>query len=73
MAVGLISQAAEAEAIIASGEADFVALARGALDDPNWAVHAKLELGSDKYDLWPNPTKRVESLDRSLQRRAFAQ
>ncbi|MDB5588703.1 MAG: NADH:flavin oxidoreductase/NADH oxidase [Devosia sp.] len=73
MAVGLISEAAEAEAIIASGEADFVALARGALDDPNWAVHAKLELGSAEYDLWPNPTKRVESLDRSLQRRAFAQ
>jgi 2,4-dienoyl-CoA reductase-like NADH-dependent reductase (Old Yellow Enzyme family) len=72
MAVGLITGAAEAEAILTSGEADFVALARGALDDPNWAVHAKLELGSDQYDLWPNQTKRVESLDRSLQRRAFA-
>ncbi|MGV8953555.1 MAG: NADH:flavin oxidoreductase/NADH oxidase [Cypionkella sp.] len=72
MAVGLISEAAEAEAILSNGEADFVALARGALDDPNWPVHAKLELGSDKYDLWPNQTKRVESLDRSLGRRVFA-
>ena len=72
VAVGLISEATEAEAILTSGEADFVALARGALDDPNWAVHAKLQLGSDQYDLWPNQTKRVESLDRSLGRRAFA-
>ena len=36
MAVGLISDAAEAEAILADGEADLIALARGALDDPNW-------------------------------------
>lgn len=73
MAVGLIDEAQQAEAIIAQGEADFVALARGALDDPNWALHADHLLGKATYDLWPKPTNRVESLDRSLKRRAFAE
>lgn len=72
MAVGLIDDAHEAENIIASGQADFVALARGALDDPNWAVHADHILGQSDYDLWPKQTNRVESMDRSLKRRAFA-
>ncbi|HEY0032209.1 MAG TPA: NADH:flavin oxidoreductase/NADH oxidase [Devosia sp.] len=73
MAVGLIDEARQAEAIIANGEADFVALARGALDDPNWALHANHELGESKYTLWPVQAARVESLDRSLKRRSFAQ
>lgn len=72
MAVGLIADAAAAEAIIANGQADFVALARGALDDPNWAVHARHDLGSDNYDLWPVQTNRVESFHRVLQPRGFA-
>ena len=73
MAVGLIDDAHEAEAIIANGEADFVALARGALDDPNWALHADHILGTASYTLWPKQTNRVESMDRSLKRRAFAE
>ena len=73
MAVGLIDDAHEAEAIIADGEADFVALARGALDDPNWALHADHILGTGSYTLWPKQTNRVESMDRSLKRRAFAE
>lgn len=54
-AVGLITEAAEAEAIIANGRADLVALGRIALDDPNWPVHARRELDgeTDSYDLWP--------------------
>jgi 2,4-dienoyl-CoA reductase-like NADH-dependent reductase (Old Yellow Enzyme family) len=72
MAVGLIDEAYRAEAIIANGEADFVALARGALDDPNWALHANHILGESKYTLWPVQTNRVESMDRSLKRRSFA-
>ncbi|WP_375451925.1 NADH:flavin oxidoreductase/NADH oxidase [uncultured Devosia sp.] len=72
IAVGLISTPEEAEAILADGAGDFVALARGALDDPNWAVHARLALDGANYDLWPDPTKRVESMDRSLKRHSFA-
>jgi 2,4-dienoyl-CoA reductase-like NADH-dependent reductase (Old Yellow Enzyme family) len=45
MAVGLITQAKQAEDIIASGKADMVALARGMLYDPRWAWHAAAELG----------------------------
>ncbi len=45
MAVGLISEAEHAEAIVASGQADMVALARGFMDDPLWARHAAWRLG----------------------------
>ena len=48
--VGLIASARHAEEIVASGKADFVALARGMLFDPRWPWHAALELGADvKY------------------------
>jgi len=46
-AVGLITEARQAEAIIADGKADQVALARGVLDDPHWGWHAAKELGAD--------------------------
>ena len=46
MAVGLITEPQEAEAIIATGEADMVALARGMLYDPRWPWHAAAELGA---------------------------
>jgi NADPH2 dehydrogenase len=46
MAVGLITEARQAEAIIARGQADMVALARGMLYDPRWAWHAAAELGA---------------------------
>jgi 2,4-dienoyl-CoA reductase-like NADH-dependent reductase (Old Yellow Enzyme family) len=45
IAVGLITQARQAEAIVASGQADMVALARGMLYDPRWGWHAAAELG----------------------------
>ncbi len=45
-AVGLITEARQAEDIIASGKADFVALARGMLYDPRWAWHAAAQLGA---------------------------
>jgi 2,4-dienoyl-CoA reductase-like NADH-dependent reductase (Old Yellow Enzyme family) len=47
MAVGLITQARQAEAIVSSGQADMVALARGMLYDPRWAWHAAAELGAE--------------------------
>jgi 2,4-dienoyl-CoA reductase-like NADH-dependent reductase (Old Yellow Enzyme family) len=46
MAVGLITEAEQAEAIIAEGRADMVALARGILFDPRWPWHAAARLGA---------------------------
>jgi 2,4-dienoyl-CoA reductase-like NADH-dependent reductase (Old Yellow Enzyme family) len=45
MSVGLITDARQAEEIVASGKADMVALARGMLYDPRWGWHAAAELG----------------------------
>jgi 2,4-dienoyl-CoA reductase-like NADH-dependent reductase (Old Yellow Enzyme family) len=47
MAVGLITEAQQAEDIVASGKADMVALARGMLYDPRWGWHAAAELGGE--------------------------
>jgi 2,4-dienoyl-CoA reductase-like NADH-dependent reductase (Old Yellow Enzyme family) len=47
MAVGLITQSRQAEEIIARGQADLVALARGMLYDPRWTWHAAEELGAE--------------------------
>jgi len=46
-AVGLITQARQAEAILAAGSADYVAIARAFLFNPRWAWHAAIELGDD--------------------------
>ncbi len=46
IAVGLITEAEQAEAIIASGEADAVSLARAMLYDPRWPWHAAATLGA---------------------------
>jgi len=46
-AVGMIVDPAQAEAIITSGEADMVALARGFLDDPRWGWHAADAIGAE--------------------------
>jgi len=47
MAVGLITEAKQAEDIVASGKADMVALARAMLYDPRWGWHAAAELGGE--------------------------
>ncbi len=44
MAVGMITNGAQAEAIVAQGRADMVALARGMLFDPHWTWRAAEEL-----------------------------
>src|SRR5579871_596363 len=49
MAVGLITEARQAEEIVASGQADMVALARGMLYDPRWGWHAAAELGAEVF------------------------
>ena len=46
MAVGLITDPEHAEAIVASGQADMVALARGLLYNPHWPWHAAAKLGA---------------------------
>jgi 2,4-dienoyl-CoA reductase-like NADH-dependent reductase (Old Yellow Enzyme family) len=62
-AVGLITDPHQAEAILAEGKADCVALGRAFLDDPRWCWRAARALGADiayppqyrraKADLWP--------------------
>ena len=46
MAVGMIVTPEQAEAVVAEERADMVALARGFLDDPRWAIHAAAALGA---------------------------
>jgi len=46
IAVGLITEPEQAETIVASGEADAVALARAMLYDPRWPWHAAAKLGA---------------------------
>jgi 2,4-dienoyl-CoA reductase-like NADH-dependent reductase (Old Yellow Enzyme family) len=55
MTVGLILDAAHANEIVASNRADLVAIARGALEDPNWPLHARraLHVHRPPYDAWP--------------------
>jgi 2,4-dienoyl-CoA reductase-like NADH-dependent reductase (Old Yellow Enzyme family) len=50
-AVGMITGAAQAEQIVATGQADAVLLARQLLRDPYWPLHAARELGADVA--WP--------------------
>jgi len=66
MAVGLILDAKLAEEIVSSGKADLIALARPALADPNFAIHASAALtGTPDYGLAPTPAK--SGLDRLAQ------
>jgi 2,4-dienoyl-CoA reductase-like NADH-dependent reductase (Old Yellow Enzyme family) len=54
MAVGLIVDAAQAEAILRADSADLIAIAREALYNPNWPLHAARALGVDqKFSAWP--------------------
>jgi 2,4-dienoyl-CoA reductase-like NADH-dependent reductase (Old Yellow Enzyme family) len=66
VAVGLIVDARQAEAIVAGGSADLVAIAREAQDDPNFALHAARELtaGYDVYPVQAGP--RLAARDRLL-------
>jgi 2,4-dienoyl-CoA reductase-like NADH-dependent reductase (Old Yellow Enzyme family) len=57
-AVGLITDAVQAEQIVATGLADSVSLARAMLRDPYWPRHAALALGVDPQ--WPDQYKRAQ-------------
>ena len=54
MAVGMIVDPEYAEQVLREGKADLIALAREALNNPNWLLHATRTLSEDKtYDAWP--------------------
>jgi 2,4-dienoyl-CoA reductase-like NADH-dependent reductase (Old Yellow Enzyme family) len=57
-AVGLITTPAEAEAIVASGQADLVLLGREELRDPYFPLHAAHELGAEVA--WPVQYERAK-------------
>jgi 2,4-dienoyl-CoA reductase-like NADH-dependent reductase (Old Yellow Enzyme family) len=68
MAVGLITDPVKANAIVAEGRADLVALARELIADPNWAYRAAIALGH------PNPEATLPApYAFFLERRAQAQ
>jgi 2,4-dienoyl-CoA reductase-like NADH-dependent reductase (Old Yellow Enzyme family) len=46
VAVGLITEFEQAESIVATGDADLIALARAILYDPRWPWHAAAHLGA---------------------------
>jgi 2,4-dienoyl-CoA reductase-like NADH-dependent reductase (Old Yellow Enzyme family) len=58
-AVGLITEARQAEKIIADGQADAVLLGRAMLADPYWPLHAAKALGVDV--LWPRQYLRAKT------------
>lgn len=54
MTVGLITDPVLANDAVPSGSADFIALGRQALFDPNWPLHARRSLtGNPDYGTWP--------------------
>ncbi len=57
-AVGMITTAYQAEAILSNGEADFIFLAREFLRDPYFPLHAATELGDDIE--WPRQYLRAK-------------
>jgi 2,4-dienoyl-CoA reductase-like NADH-dependent reductase (Old Yellow Enzyme family) len=61
-AVGMITEPAQAEAIVAGGQADLVLLAREMLRDPYWPLRAAHALGADVR--WPDPYLRARPATR---------
>jgi NADPH2 dehydrogenase len=49
MSVGMITQPAQAEEIVATGQADFVSLARGFIRNPRWVWDAADALGGESF------------------------
>lgn len=60
VAVGMITDAAQAEQVLADGSADAVALARPLLADPYWPLRAALELGVEP--VVPQQYERAQTL-----------
>ena len=65
IAVGLITDAEQAESIIANGEADAVSLARAMLYDPRWPWHAAAKLGAQvkaPHQYWRSQPRELKDL-----------
>ncbi|NMO88194.1 NADH:flavin oxidoreductase/NADH oxidase [Actinomycetospora sp. TBRC 11914] len=58
-AVGLITDPAQAEKVLATGQADVVLLARAFLRDPHWPMRAAHELGVADQVTWPDQYARA--------------
>ena len=58
-AVGMISEPAHAEKVVATGQADVVLLARALLRDPHWPLRAAHELGVGDGVTWPEQYARA--------------
>jgi 2,4-dienoyl-CoA reductase-like NADH-dependent reductase (Old Yellow Enzyme family) len=63
-AVGMITEAHQADAIVREGKADLVLLARELLRDPYWPLRAAGELGVDVE--WPAQYRRAKPSPRAL-------
>jgi 2,4-dienoyl-CoA reductase-like NADH-dependent reductase (Old Yellow Enzyme family) len=73
MAVGLIVDAQQAERVLHDGQADLVAIARQALEEPNWPAKALTALRNEpvneRFSHWLNPygwwlARRAKLIDR---------
>ncbi|NML47027.1 NADH:flavin oxidoreductase/NADH oxidase [Ramlibacter sp. G-1-2-2] len=70
LAVGLITEPQQAEAIIANNEADAVSLARAMLYDPRWPWHAAAQLGAHVYaphQYWRSQPRELKDLFTGMQ------
>jgi 2,4-dienoyl-CoA reductase-like NADH-dependent reductase (Old Yellow Enzyme family) len=70
IACGLITEAEQAEAVIAQGQADAVALARAMLYDPRWPWHAAASLGAQvdaPHQYWRSQPRELKDLFKSAQ------
>lgn len=57
IAVGMLDDVALAESVIGNGDADLIAIARGLLRDPYWALHAQQQLGLEVASPKPIPSR----------------
>ncbi|NBA95421.1 NADH:flavin oxidoreductase/NADH oxidase [Pseudomonas sp. R5(2019)] len=63
--VGMITEPAQAEHILRTGQADIILLARELLRDPYWALHADDDLGGHKA-VWPAQYQRATHRDQPI-------
>ena len=63
--VGMITEPAQAEHILRTGQADLILLARELLRDPYWPLHADDDLGGQKA-IWPAQYQRATHRDQPI-------
>jgi 2,4-dienoyl-CoA reductase-like NADH-dependent reductase (Old Yellow Enzyme family) len=63
--VGMITEPAQAEHILRTGQADLILLARELLRDPYWPLHADDDLGGRKA-VWPAQYQRATHRDQPI-------